>query len=208
MQKRTVDRRTQRTRQSLMSAFVNLLLETGYENFTLADVAARANVGRSTLYTHYAGKDELLKECISRPSAILASVVEYEVTASMIAPIIEHFVEQRTLNGIFFKVPVRLIWVRNLAGLIEPKVARRARDTQARPLLAAKLIAQSLAEMQIALVANCLAAHHILKSEAVAEAVIVSSRAMLAALLRPGAGSVGLDSSSCPTVTLPPFKTR
>jgi AcrR family transcriptional regulator len=187
-QKRITDRRTQRTRQSLMSAFVKMLLESGYENFTLSEVAARANVGRSTLYAHYGGKEDLLKECIGRPSAVLASVVGQEVTASMIAPIMNHFVEQRTLNGIFFRAPVRAIWVRNLAGLIEPRIARLARATQARPLLATTLIAQLLAEMQIALVANCLTARLTLTSEAVAEALIVSSRAMLAALLRPRVG--------------------
>jgi AcrR family transcriptional regulator len=188
MQKKIVDRRTQRTRQSLLAAFVNLLLETGYEQFTLADVAARANVGRSTLYTHYRGKDDLLKECISGPSTILASAIEYEVTARSLAPLIDHFIEQRTLNGIFFRSPVHSIWVRNLAGLIEPKVVRHAHDTRARPLLAPRLIARSLAEMQIALVATCLPAHLTLTSETIAEAVIASSRAMLAALLRPGAG--------------------
>jgi AcrR family transcriptional regulator len=188
MQKRITDRRTQRTRQSLMSAFVNMLLASGYENFTLSEVAARANVGRSTLYAHYAGKEDLLKECIGRPSSVLASVVGQEVTASMIAPIIDHFVEQRTLNSIFFRAPVRAIWMRNLAGLIEPRVARLARDTQARPLLATPLIGELLAEMQIALVASCMTARLTPTSEAVAEAVIVSSRAMLAALLRPRVG--------------------
>src|ERR1700688_312513 len=148
MPKRNLDRRTERTRQALNSAFVKILLERGYANFTIGEVADRANVGRSTLYAHYSGKKDLLKECISRPSAVLASIVGLDVAAKTIAPIIDNFVEQRILNGILFTVPVRPIWVRSLAGLIEPKVARLARDSGARPLLSAKLISQLLAEMQ------------------------------------------------------------
>jgi hypothetical protein len=56
-------------------------------------------------------------------------------------------------------------------------------------LLSAKLISQLLAEMQIVLVANCLALNVIATSEEIAEAVIASSRAMLAALLRPRSGA-------------------
>jgi AcrR family transcriptional regulator len=189
MPKRNLDRRTERTRQALNSAFVKILLERGYANFTIGEVADRANVGRSTLYAHYSGKKDLLKECISRPSAVLASIVGLDVAAKTIAPIIDHFVEQRILNGILFTVPVRPIWVRSLGGLIEPKVARLARDSGARPLLSAKLISQLLAEMQIVLVANCLALNVIPRSDAIAEAVIASSRAILAALLRPRSGA-------------------
>jgi AcrR family transcriptional regulator len=188
MHKKIMDRRIRRTREGLVSAFVDLLLQAGYENFTLAEVAARANVGRSTLYSHYTGKEDLLKECIGRLSALLASVIGPEVKVSTITPIIDHFIQQRSLNGVFFVVPVKSIWVRSLAGLIEPKIALLARESKARPLLGHKLIAPLLAEMQIALIANCLTAHPIPKPEAIAEAVIASSRAMIAALLGSHAG--------------------
>jgi AcrR family transcriptional regulator len=182
MPSKKTDRRTQRTRQALISTFVKMLLERGYENFTVGDIADQANVGRSTLYAHYSGKDDLIKDCISRPSAVLASIVGRDAPATM-APLTNHFVEQRELNGVFFKDPVRQIWIRNLAGLLEPKVARLAREWRARPLLSTKLISQLLAEMQVMLIST------VPKSEAMSEALIASSHALLTALLRLPAGT-------------------
>ncbi|MEK3787415.1 TetR/AcrR family transcriptional regulator [Paenibacillus sp. FSL K6-1230] len=56
------DRRTKRTKQALQSAFIELVLENGYEAVTIMDIATRADYNRGTFYSHYAGKEELLKE--------------------------------------------------------------------------------------------------------------------------------------------------
>ncbi|MCI0414433.1 TetR/AcrR family transcriptional regulator [bacterium] len=58
--KEPLDRRVQRTRQLLREALVSLVLEKGYEATTVQDILDRANLGRSTFYTHYSDKDELL----------------------------------------------------------------------------------------------------------------------------------------------------
>lgn len=54
------DRRVQRTRQLLQDALVSLILEKGYQKITVQDIIDRANVGRSTFYSHYRDKDDLL----------------------------------------------------------------------------------------------------------------------------------------------------
>ena len=54
------DRRSARTREALLHVFLDLLFERGYEALSVRDIAARANVGRSTFYEHFAGKDALL----------------------------------------------------------------------------------------------------------------------------------------------------
>ncbi len=54
------DRRTARTRTGLADALVSLVLEKGYEAVTVQDILDRANVGRSTFYTHFKSKEELL----------------------------------------------------------------------------------------------------------------------------------------------------
>ncbi|WP_211748230.1 TetR/AcrR family transcriptional regulator [Paenibacillus sp. Marseille-Q4541] len=56
------DRRTKRTRQALQTAFIELVLEKGYEAVTIMDIATRADYNRGTFYNHYVGKEELLKE--------------------------------------------------------------------------------------------------------------------------------------------------
>src|SRR5262249_19275434 len=54
------DRRIQRTRALLLSALLDLIVERGYEEITVQDIADRANVGRSTFYKHFLDKRELL----------------------------------------------------------------------------------------------------------------------------------------------------
>ena len=53
------DRRSQRTRQALGDALVELMMEKGYDAISIKDIIDRANVGRSTFYSHYADKDAL-----------------------------------------------------------------------------------------------------------------------------------------------------
>lgn len=55
-----LDRRAERTRQSLGDALVALMLEKSYKAITVQDIVERANVGRSTFYARYRDKDDLL----------------------------------------------------------------------------------------------------------------------------------------------------
>jgi len=54
------DRRTQKTKKFLAEALKLLILEKGYDAVTVQDIIDRADVGRSTFYAHYEGKDQLL----------------------------------------------------------------------------------------------------------------------------------------------------
>ena len=60
MERKPPDRRVQRTRQLLQEALVSLILEKGYQKITVQDIIDRANIGRSTFYSHYRDKDDLL----------------------------------------------------------------------------------------------------------------------------------------------------
>jgi AcrR family transcriptional regulator len=54
------DRRVRRTRRTLHEAFIELVLERGYERITVQDILDRADVGRSTFYAHFRDKEALL----------------------------------------------------------------------------------------------------------------------------------------------------
>jgi AcrR family transcriptional regulator len=56
------DRRANRTRRLLSDALIQLLLEKHYDTITVQDVIDRADVGRSTFYTHYRGKEDLFRK--------------------------------------------------------------------------------------------------------------------------------------------------
>jgi AcrR family transcriptional regulator len=60
-----IDRRVLRTRRSLRSALMSLILEKGFDSVTIEDITNRADVGRTTFYLHYHDKEELLLECIN-----------------------------------------------------------------------------------------------------------------------------------------------
>lgn len=60
MAAKVADRRVQRTRTWLLMALLDLIVEKGYEDVTVQDIVDRANVGRSTFYTHFLDKRELL----------------------------------------------------------------------------------------------------------------------------------------------------
>jgi AcrR family transcriptional regulator len=60
MAERKEDRRIQRTRLMLRSAMTSLIREKGFEALTVQDIIDRANVGRSTFYTHFKSKEDLL----------------------------------------------------------------------------------------------------------------------------------------------------
>ena len=67
------DRRVQRTRASLHQALIALLLEQPYDSITVQQILDRANVGRSTFYTHFQDKDELLVHGVRGLQATLAA---------------------------------------------------------------------------------------------------------------------------------------
>ena len=54
------DRRVQRTRGLLIGALLELMREKVFEDVTIQEITERANVGRSTFYMHFEGKEDLL----------------------------------------------------------------------------------------------------------------------------------------------------
>lgn len=60
------DRRVQRSRQMIQSAFIELTVEKGYDKVTVQDIVDRANVGRATFYAHYTDKEDLFTQSIAR----------------------------------------------------------------------------------------------------------------------------------------------
>jgi TetR/AcrR family transcriptional regulator of autoinduction and epiphytic fitness len=59
---RRADPRIERSRQAILRAALQELGEAGYGAFTIESVAARAGVGKSTIYRHWPGKVALIAD--------------------------------------------------------------------------------------------------------------------------------------------------
>jgi AcrR family transcriptional regulator len=71
-----IDRRSLRTRQALHHSLIELIVERGYDQIGVADIAEAANVGRSTFYVHFTDKDDLLRSGIGYLKFMLADPPE------------------------------------------------------------------------------------------------------------------------------------
>src|SRR5215510_3310677 len=78
-QKRVKDRRVQKTQALLHEALGSLIREKPYDQIVLKEILDRANVGRSTFYTHFRDKDELLASGINE---MLRAVHSADLAAS------------------------------------------------------------------------------------------------------------------------------
>src|SRR5262249_13311208 len=54
------DRKRERTRQALIDAATDLFERNGYDETTIADIAAAADIGTRTFFSYFATKEELL----------------------------------------------------------------------------------------------------------------------------------------------------
>src|ERR1700761_1440933 len=104
----TADRRVARTQAALNTAFVQLLFSCDYDDITTADIAARADIGRSTFYEHYKSKDDLLRHSLARPFTAIAQIV-VDPSQEALLPTLAHFRENRALAGKIFVPPLRQV---------------------------------------------------------------------------------------------------
>jgi AcrR family transcriptional regulator len=98
------DRRVRKTHAQLHGALASLVHEKPYDDIVVKEILARADVGRSTFYSHYRDKDELLERgirdllCVDvpRPSANGTSTSDRLLAFSL--PFLEH-VEGYRVHG-------------------------------------------------------------------------------------------------------------
>lgn len=59
------DLRVRRTKTSITGAFIDLVLEKGFENVKVKDICAKVMINRNTFYLHYLDKEDLLQKIVS-----------------------------------------------------------------------------------------------------------------------------------------------
>lgn len=94
-EKRVKDRRVERTHALLRDALTSLVHERSFDAISVQEILDRANIGRSTFYTHFAGKDELLASGLqgmlrSIRSSAPSSAKRHEKIVWFSLPLFEH----------------------------------------------------------------------------------------------------------------------
>lgn len=94
-----MDVRTARTYRALSSSLVELMQTRDFDAITVQDLLSRADVARSTFYTHFRNKDDFLLSDLERMLGMAESRFDRTVGESRrLAPIAElfaHFAEAR-----------------------------------------------------------------------------------------------------------------
>jgi AcrR family transcriptional regulator len=99
--KRVKDRRVQKTETLLRDALTSLIREKAYDSIVVKEILDRANVGRSTFYTHFRDKDDLLASSIhemlraARSGQVPSSAKPYERIIRFSLPIFEQLQQHR-----------------------------------------------------------------------------------------------------------------
>jgi AcrR family transcriptional regulator len=174
------DRRFQRTRRLLLDAFVESIASREYDAITVADIVERANVGRSTFYEHYEGKEDLLRQTMAPIVMGLGFALQAESATDM-RLIVAHVRENRRFSmSIFAGEPRRLV-AQFIADELEVQLRVRWRVER----LPFNFVARVLAEMQIGLLAAwiCSESGSSLTAGNVAAALVRSTQATEKALL-------------------------
>ena len=179
------DRRTQRTRAALLTAFREMMLTSGYDAITPTTLAAAANVGRSTFYEHFCNVDEVLAFSIAGLLAPLAATLTRARIDPAAAGIVQHFWDQRKmaramLAGGGHRVVTALFTEQIEAGL----ASLRAELGSAAPLASPKLAAAHLAAGSLALLAEWLSGRASGSADDIAEALHAAGYAAALAFSR------------------------
>jgi AcrR family transcriptional regulator len=184
------DRRVRRTRKAVLDAFSALVLDRRYDEIRVADIAGEADVGRSTLYQHFTGKDEIFLQSMAGILDVLAGTVEDDFDPGPLEHVLGHFLENRTLARYLFSGPPGSVLTpriaRELAARIETRLGDRCREQGLEPSLPLPLIAAHLGEAQLALVRGWLAGDERCDAKELAAGMRASVRGAVAALLTDG----------------------
>ena len=140
-----------RTRSSLHTALIGLAREKPYSAIAVKEILNRANVGRSTFYTHFRDKDDLLESGIhevldsARGASRRQSPVDRLLSFSL--PVLRHIDEHRQVAGPQMKREGRLVMHARLGAALRELLAGDLAVLVAKPMQQTEvdLVAQHVA---------------------------------------------------------------
>src|SRR5215472_1730384 len=146
-EKRTKDRRVQKTMDLLHEALGSLIREKPYDEIVVQEILDRANVGRSTFYMHFRDKDELLISGIHNMLGSVHAPVEtrssgnaWERIVRFSLPVFERIHQHRHTGTAMMGARGRAIVHEHLQKVVAERIAEDVRKLgQGRRKTAAKI---------------------------------------------------------------------
>ncbi len=154
------DRRVRRTRQAIHQALITLMLEKGYEAVTVSEIIERADVGRSTFYSHFTDKQQVLYASLDDLGDFLRTHRDTsgEQLFGFSLPMFAHAHEQRhllrALLGRRGGIPVQERVQHLLSGIVREELA--ARLPAGKPAVPLELVVTGVVGAYLALLARWL----------------------------------------------------
>lgn len=145
-----IDRRVRRTRDALGNALIALIQEKPFETITVQHVLDRARVGRSTFYSHYRDKDDLLlsdmEDFLEGMSTLLLRRSEASNRVAPVRELFAHVAEMQRLHAALIAADKMRNFLELGQGYFARAIEQRLSELpQARPMAPAQRIAMSQA---------------------------------------------------------------
>jgi AcrR family transcriptional regulator len=182
--------RADKTRGALLGSLIRLVHGRRYDQFDVNDIARGAQVGRSTFYDHYRGKDDMIFETMSGMLGVMSEVASGDADFGRLETVLAHFRENRkSALNLFLSDSGRAVvqrLSRELARRIEAHLIRRFDAAQQTPAIPLTLLAEQLAAAQFAWVSAWLADERCTSPAQLARGMHLSASGSIAAVIRQG----------------------
>jgi AcrR family transcriptional regulator len=150
------DTRARRTTTALARALIELIQEDGgrFEDITVREILERARVGRTTFYSHFRSKEDVLHSTYEGVFAAFKALVEHDTRAAPrlfpVREFAEHVAQARPVMAAFRRAgladDMKSQFVGYAAEIIESRMKDLQLEPAVRPRLAARMLAAALIE--------------------------------------------------------------
>jgi AcrR family transcriptional regulator len=178
-----VDRQVRKTREAIVAAFNELVLERRYQDIRVANIIGLADIGRSTFYEHFRDKDDVLRLSLGGVLTAVADAAGDGCDTTRLRDVLDHFREQRRLALGLLSGPSAHEVTAVLAGLIEERLTARIRASGVTTAIPIALVAAQAAGAMLGLVRAWLDGKHTCPSADLATAMHRLAMASTSALL-------------------------
>lgn len=128
------DRRVRRTRQSAHEALIGLAREKPYDSIAIQDILNRADIARSTFYTHFGNKNEVLESGIHELVRLIGQPSNGEAGVERVVgfslPFLEHIAGHRQGAGAHMPHGSRIVFHERLQTILADSIANDLKATR------------------------------------------------------------------------------